>query len=335
MDKAIAEVKHVKEIHKEDLLNKPNVVGAGVGYRHKNGKATTELAVVAMVTQKLPKAGLKPGDLLPSKVEGVPVDVVQVGRLRACIDQTDRWRPAPGGVSIGHYQVTAGTLACIVHDRKTGGRLILSNNHVLANSNNARKGDPVLQPAPADGGTGGEDVIGYLERFVEIEFTSGPANCRIASALACLANGLAAVLGSSHRLQAVRKNPLASNLVDAAIAKPVDEGIVREDVLEIGVLGGVYPARLGMGVRKFGRTTGLTTGSIRVMDASVTVMYGAQEARFEDQLVTSPISEPGDSGSVVVDRDSLLAVGLLFAGSNQATILNPIQAVLDALQVVI
>jgi len=66
----------------------------------------------------------------------------------------------------------------------------------------------------------------------------------------------------------------------------------------------------------------------------VTVMYGAQEARFEDQLVTTPISEPGDSGSVVVDRDSLLAVGLLFAGSNQATILNPMQAVLDALQVV-
>ena len=69
------------------------------------------------------------------------------------------------------------------------------------------------------------------------------------------------------------------------------------------------------------------------MDATVTVMYGAQEARFEEQLVTTPMSEPGDSGSVVVDADSLLAIGLLFAGSDQATILNPMQAVLDALEV--
>lgn len=335
MDKVIAEVKYVKEIHKDDLLKKPNVVGAGVGYRQKNGKTTNELVIVAMVTQKLPRAGLKPGDLLPSKVQGVPVDVVQVGRLRAHTDPTVRWRPAPGGVSIGHYQVTAGTLACIVKDRKTGGRLILSNNHVLANSNNARKGDPILQPGAADGGTGGDDVIAYLERFIEIEFTSGPANCRIASALASLANGVAALLGSSHRLQAIQKNPSATNLVDAALARPIDEGLVREDILEIGVLDGVYPARLGLGVRKFGRTTGLTTGIIQVMDATVTVMYGAQEARFEDQLVTTPMSEPGDSGSVVVDRESLLAVGLLFAGSDQATILNPMQSVLDALEVVL
>lgn len=335
MDKAIAEVKHVKELHKEDLLKKPNVVGAGVGYRQKNGKATTELAVVAMVTQKLPRAGLKPGDLLPSKVEGVPVDVIQVGRLRAHTDPRERWRPAPGGVSIGHYQVTAGTLACVVKDRKTGEGFILSNNHVLANSNNARKGDPILQPGPSDGGTGGEDVIAYLERFIEIDFSSGPASCRIATALAYLANGVAAVLGSSHRLQAIQKNPLATNFVDAAVARPVDEGLLREDVLEIGVLGGVYPARLGLDVRKYGRTSRLTTGMIQVMDATVTVMYGAQEARFEDQLVTTPMSEPGDSGSVVVDRDSLLAVGLLFAGSDQATIMNPMQAVLDALEVVL
>ena len=110
---------------------------------------------------------------------------------------------------------------------------------------------------------------------------------------------------------------MAGEQVTVRPAKPVDESIVREDVLEIGVLGGVYPARLGMGVRKFGRTTGLTTGTIRVMDASVTVMYGAQEARFEDQVVTTPISEPGDSGSVPARfyRRSRQASGRLgFAG---------------------
>lgn len=53
-----------------------------------------------------------------------------------------RIRKAPGGVSVGHYKITAGTLGCLA----TRGRrlLILSNNHVLANSNNARTGDPIL-----------------------------------------------------------------------------------------------------------------------------------------------------------------------------------------------
>ncbi|MGD8603625.1 MAG: hypothetical protein PVF49_03535 [Anaerolineales bacterium] len=333
MEKAIAEVVHTKEIHKEAILKKPNVVGTGVGFRYRNGKPTNELAVVAMVTHKLPRAGLKPGELLPRTVGGVPVDVIQVGRLRAYTERTDRWRPAPGGVSIGHYQVTAGTLACNVQDRKTGRRLMLSNNHVLANSNKARIGDPILQPGPADGGKSGEDVIGYLERFEAIEFNAGPASCPIASAVADVANGVAALMGSSHRLRAVIANPLATNRVDAALAKPAEEGWLRDDVLEIGVIGGVSPARLGMGVRKYGRTTGLTQGMLQVMDATVTVMYGDLSARFDGQLVTTAMSEPGDSGSLVVADDALLALGLLFAGSNQATILNPMQTVLDTLEV--
>ncbi len=89
-----------------------------------------------------------------------------------------------------------------------------------------------------------------------------------------------------------------------------------------------------MSVRKSGRTTGLSTGEITVLDATVDVSYGLfQSARFEGQIVTGPMSSPGDSGSLLVAGDSQLAVGLLFAGSDQATIHNPIQAVLDCLEV--
>ena len=134
-------------------------------------------------------------------------------------------------------------------------------------------------------------------------------------------------------MQPIIANPMATNLVDAALARPAEEGSLRDDVLEIGVIGGVSPARLGMGVRKFGRTTGLTQGVIQVMDATLTVMYGDLGARFDGQLVATAMSEPGDSGSLVVADDALLAVGLLFAGSNQATIFNPMQAVLETLEV--
>jgi len=97
---------------------------------------------------------------------------------------------------------------------------------------------------------------------------------------------------------------------------------------------GTVAATLGMAVRKSGRTTGFTTGQITLINATVDVSYGSgRVARFENQLVAGPMSQGGDSGSLVVAGDALKAVGLLFAGSNQTTIFSPIQAVLDCLQV--
>jgi thymidine phosphorylase len=105
--------------------------------------------------------------------------------------------------------------------------------------------------------------------------------------------------------------------------------------LEIGVIGGVTPAKLAMKVRKSGRSTGFTTGQITILDATVDVNYSERVARFDGQIVTTGMSAPGDSGSLLVAEDALLAVGLLFAGSEQVTIYNPIQAVLDSLQVLL
>jgi hypothetical protein len=73
---------------------------------------------------------------------------------------------------------------------------------------------------------------------------------------------------------------------------------------------------------------------VNVIETTVTVNYGENRtARFEGQFVTTPMSQGGDSGSLLVDGESLRAVGLLFAGSAQATIYNPIQDVLEALQI--
>jgi len=156
----------IKEANKEDILAKPNVVGVGVGYRRVAGVLTGELSVIVLVRQKLPVAGLDPGDLLPQRLENIDVDVIQVGEIRALQARTDRWRPAPGGVSLGHYKITAGTFGAVVRDRGSGERLILSNNHVLANSNEAAPGDPILQPGPYDGGDQDNELFARLERFV-------------------------------------------------------------------------------------------------------------------------------------------------------------------------
>jgi len=331
-----AEIKRIKDTHKAAILAKPNVVGVGTGYKISKGVRTDEMCLITLVRRKMPVDGLTPQAVIPKQVDGVLTDVVEIGDLVAFQTHTDRWRPAPGGVSIGHYRITAGTFGTIVRDRSTNQRLILSNNHVLANSNDASPGDPILQPGPTDGGTTASDTIAHLERFCQIQFSQEPGSCSIASSFAEVGNAIASLMGSTHRVQTIRANPQATNLADCAVARPINDGDVLDEIMEVGAVSGTVEATLGMAVRKSGRTTGFTTGTVTVLDATVNVSYGpGKVATFDNQVITGPISQGGDSGSLIVAGDSLKAVGLLFAGSEQSTIFNPIQAVLDCLNVTI
>lgn len=208
-----------------------------------------------------------------------------------------RVRPVEGGYSIGHYRITAGTMATACYDASDYGRVpdkyyALSNNHVLANSNNARVGDPILQPGRYDGGVYPRDVIARLSRWVPIKFHSGSSK------------------------------PL--NYVDAAIAEGDFQDLDRE-IYWVGYVQDRYsPPQVGERVLKTGRTTGFTTGTIKHINATVDVNYGsAGVARFSRQIVTSRMGAPGDSGSLILDEKNG-AVGLLFAGSSTHTIANNI-----------
>ena len=334
------EVQRIKRLAARELLRKANVVGVGIGYKEKHGLRTQDLSLVVLVEKKLPLSALAKRDVVPSEIRGVATDVKQVGRIVAYKSRTERWRPAPPGVSIGHWAITAGTFGAVVRDAQTGERLILSNNHVLANSNQASPGDAILQPGPADGGQNPADRIAELLRFVPIQFeTGGGGNgdtCSTASFVARTANLFARLLASPWRLVPVKLQTLeTANRVDAAVARPVAQDAIEDAVLEIGEVHGTAEAELGLAVRKSGRTTGLTTGTVQVIDATVRVGYGAAgTALFENQIVTGNMSAPGDSGSLLVEQDGQRAVGLLFAGSDQSTIFNPIAAVESALSVV-
>jgi hypothetical protein len=78
-----ARVMEVKRAYEDELLAKPNVVGVGVGFRERGSQRTSEIALVVMVTQKLPPDQLSPGDTIPTSIEGVPVDVQEVGEITA------------------------------------------------------------------------------------------------------------------------------------------------------------------------------------------------------------------------------------------------------------
>jgi len=364
-------------LHQDELLDKQNVVGVAVGFKEQKGETSGEVAVVVLVEEKKPLAALSAQDVIPPELNGMRTDVYEVGYLRAQQSPKERFRPViPGGVSIGHYKITAGTLGVMVKDRVTGASLILSNNHVLANSNDAAPGDSILQPAPMDGGMQPGDVVAKLERFVRLRYTDEtvevppvvppPVNpppvtpptqsCDIVSLVVAVANALAALLGSQQRVttttltaaQSVSTMPMPTTLtasglavpenrLDAALARPVDPAMFSNDIRQIGAISGTKDATLGMRVRKYGRTTEYTENNVTLINATVNIAYntvaGQKTARFVGQTITGAMSQGGDSGSLIVDAVENKAVGLLFAGSNLATIFTPISVVLNELNI--
>ena len=178
-------------------------------------------------------------------------------------------RPARPGYSIGHFRITAGTFGCLVRDTCPPCRIhILSNNHVLADSNSAAIGDPILQPGRHDGGTVASDTIARLTRFVPIRFG----------------------------------DPDRYNLIDAALATPGDLRDVIASVVGLGIPNGVEEATLGLDVVKSGRTTQTTAGQVTGIDATVAVNYGVGVAYFRNQIITTSMSAGGDLGSLLMRR---------------------------------
>jgi len=333
-------IRKVKAYHAPGLLSKRNVVGVGVGLKTVGGSKQRELAVVAMVEKKLPTNQLAPDDIIPRTLDSLPTDVIEVGRIQAPPPftqangvYTDRIDPTPPGYSIGHKNITAGTFGCMVRRVEAAPtyawrEFILSNNHVLANSNAGKPGDDILQPGPYDGGG---YKIATLTDFVPVSFIAGGVTCSLVKWLLRTLNTAAQTLGSFHRFSASKLT--THNLVDAAIAEPHDYSDVIPEIIDLGVPRGVRKAALGMTVQKSGRTTGHTRDRVDLVHATVQVSYGlGRMAVFQEQIIAGPMSAGGDSGSLVLDNDQY-AVGLLFAGSDKTTIFSPIAFVLDALNV--
>lgn len=321
-------IRSILTTHRRQLLGKANVVATGIGYKETGGAKTDRLCIVCSVKEKVPAARLSAQEIIPSAVDSTPTDVIQTGIIRALQVPTDRFRPAPGGVSVGHVGITAGTLGCWV--TQNGQKVILSNNHVLADSNAADIGDAILQPGPFDGGSFPQDHIADLTQFVPISFQGEPSGCQFANAVISVFNLGCRVIDSNTRYQ-VTKIQAEDNLVDAAIARPLNPADINDEIFNIGPIQGTVSGELGMAIKKSGRTTGFTTGEIQQVDVTANVQYGAgQVAVFSDQLLAGAMSQGGDSGSAVLDDGNRLT-GLLFAGSESTTIINRIENVFSAL----
>jgi hypothetical protein len=312
-----------------------NVHAVGVGRKIVEGKPTDERAIRLYVVQKIAPSLLPPRDRLPETVDGIPTDVIESSpaffaprkrrqpraakaaatsaAAKACTDKRKKnQRPVLAGISVAHHNVTAGTLGYFCRSLRIGEDpskiFILSNNHVLADVNQASRGDNIYQPGPADDGTA-NDHVAELQRFIRIDLDGNP------------------------------------NKVDAAIAELLPNIQWRSEVCSIGAITGTARGVEGMEVRKHGRTTGYTEGLIT--DESYDALVGMDHNNpnvvglFQDQIrieTTPPHAAfglGGDSGSLVVKGDSMEAVGLYFAGppSGSYGIANQILDVLTEMQI--
>lgn len=288
-----------QKVH-QDLLSKEDMIPKKLGEQKTDVMAVGDI-FAGQTTIERPRIAVHSGDGAMEDVE----QVVRNWQMRSPTEMStvtpqalqQRIRPVMGGFSVGHFAITAGTIGTCCYDLTPFPTMparyyLLSNNHVLANSNLAQIGDPILQPGPIDGGSQSTDVVARLSRFVPIKFKTATTA------------------------------PL--NYVDAAIAE-VPFHLANRQIYWIGHVRDLYEApAVGDILQKTGRTTNYTTGRVTAINATVDVNYGGgRVARFANQILTTNMSAGGDSGSLVLNLDEA-AVGLLFAGSQSVTVINNI-----------
>jgi hypothetical protein len=194
----------------------------------------------------------------------------------------------------------SGTLGSMV--TSGGTQYVLSNNHVLARSDQAVAGEDISQPGLVD------------------------TACRPATIVADFTGAV----------------PLGNNVDAAVAQLRSGQMDSTGFIEDIGVPGStIVNPSVGLAVAKSGRTTGFTTGSISSINTSVSVQYqkGCNSGKkftvsYTNQVVinSSTFSAGGDSGSLIVTNNtSHNPVALLFAGSSTTTIGNPIGEVLSKL----
>ncbi len=227
---------------------------------------------------------------------------VGIGLLMAAIPNQGRTQffgSSGGNVNdISKSFCCSGTLGSLVKD-SSGLQYILSNNHVLADTDLAAPGENISQPGLVDNNCRPATTVAH--------FTVAPhLGTNVDAALAKLVAGTMNSGGSILGIGAPNSTPVS--------------------------------AKINMGVAKSGRTTGLTCGAVQSVNTSVKVQYqkGCNQGlkftiSYTNQVVvaSSTFSAAGDSGSLIVSRSAAHPTALLFAGSSTTTVGNPIGQVLS------
>jgi hypothetical protein len=252
--------------------------------------------------------------------------LVQMGSSGGNNNDYDTLKDGRGITNISNC--CGGTLGALVED-SSGTRYILSNNHVLAESDQARNGDSIIQPGLIDGGCtpyGQEGAtirpVATLSAFEPLASTQTNVDAAIAGIDANVIDGTGAILHTGPQ-----KNGSLSALPPAAgTGEPIS---VNSFI--------AAPLR----VVKSGRTTGLTCSTIESISQNVLVDYFkdcAETTNYLRKVYTNQISiggnnftDAGDSGALIMDASNAQPLGLFYASGSGVSLASPIGDVLSEL----
>jgi len=310
-------MRDVKDRISGDFLARPDVTGIGVGLKLIDGRQTGILSIFFCVKRK---GKFAPKNLLPSKMEGFPTDVIEAdfgqdwvkaaprAKGSAAVDPA-RYIRLEGGISIAPSRLSngSGTLGVIVTDIATQMPMILSNAHVLALSDGrAQVGDAICQQSRADNPTGECNACATLSRWALRNSVIGGHNVGVDAAVALVRTDLRPV------------SPRAIFGIGGGIeAAPMD-------------------AAIGQILSKRGRTTNMTSGVVGSVDMDVQkpTLIMHNQIRIDTPPGRNPFAQAGDSGSICVTRENSrnYAVALLW-GADRVAVASPLDAVLQQMAV--
>jgi hypothetical protein len=250
-----------------DLLKLPGVTGVGVGHREKGGQVTDELAIRVYVEHKRPLNEVSAETRIPTEIGGFKTDVIEKGHDVITSLEDVYKRPIVGGVEITRVEPGLkngyGSVCCFVTKRTKTG----PNSYQLDSDVYMLSAAHVLEPS-----VGAVDDLVYQPRpilFGNLCARKADINWGNDAGLALLGRGIA----------------------------------WKNEICDVGPIGGFGDPVQGQVVRKQGRTTGLTTG--RVSDISYEYINMDLGKRFSDLFRISPVNAnesfalEGDSGGPV------------------------------------
>jgi hypothetical protein len=281
---------------------------ANVTAVHKQGSR-----LIVQVERKLPLVDLKNQDIVPQYVEGLKTDVVETGKIYHHVN-ANKYRPVIGGISCADSNIGAATLGAIVRDSTTGVLVGLTCCHAAGTlfdidyewpsyGNTALSHIKMLQPSPNDGGV------------------------------------IADSLGAPVRAVPLKIGGVGENIVDSACLT-IPHNLSKTDIKDLYIgpfdfIKSKLDYAPGTIVYKYGRTSGLTQGTIVNTYVNLLVDLGGDDVLYTGQIMMDLDGGPGDSGSVVLTKDSggWKILGLYFAGNDTHSFANHILDVADLLQV--
>ena len=297
-----AQLVDLQRRHVDWLLDHPDVTAVDINHKMVGGEQTDQLSLVIWVKNKLPEEEVSKNRRLPREIEGFQTDVVE-GEIEL-VSTTCTCRPSlrdlRGGhcIKIKNSNSQVGTLGYFTVRTSDASDIgILSTCHVTGPAGNTIASRH--RKLNGNGGTGTAPPVQYYAANVTV------AECNN-------------VVDASH--STLCTDPPMFMLTDGTVVV------------------GTETASLGGSVRFCGCASGCTdSGTIASIDFCANVQCtGCNSDSFNrcNQILFTPVPQDCDSGSLLINPVTNIAVGLVYAAANDTHgLATPIANVLTALGV--